>query len=200
MTGGARMRYRGIHLLLTVVAAAGIAAICLPFTWDISPWMAMHEEILWMLALPFFLPIAIAAASTRWLISGALSKPEAALAYLASGSAAGTTVVFIGRFLSDENDAQVRLADWVAVSSSVLVLVLGACLLVHVWRTMNRPDFRPIMALQLAYLGNAAFCLIEFADDPGWQAGAYVALGTGIAYLLQIILVYPQTRRLAKPD
>jgi hypothetical protein len=196
---GARMRYRSIHLLLTVVGAAGIAAVYLPFTWDVSPMMAMREEMLWMLAWPFFLPIAIAAASARWLISRSLSKPEAAIAYIASGSAAGIMLAFIGRFLFEDNGGPVRSADWLAVSMTIVILVLGTCLLITTWRTLKRPDFRPLLALQVAYVGNAAFCLIEFLDFPGWQAGAYVVLVTVIAYLLQIILVYPQTHRLAKP-
>lgn len=193
------MRYRNIHLLLTVAGAAGIAAIYLPFTWDVSPLAAMHEESLWMLALPFFLPIATAAASARWLISGALSSPEAAIAYVASGSAAGMTLIFIGRFLVEGGNEGPGYADWVAVALSVVVLVLGACLLVRLWRTMKLPDYRPLMALQIAYLANAAFCLIVFLEFPGWQAGAYVAFVTVVAYLLQIILVYPQSRRNAKP-
>jgi hypothetical protein len=182
------------------VAAAGIAAIFLPFTWEVSPMMAVREELLWMLAIPFFLPIAVAAASIRWIASGSLSKPEAAMAYVASGSAAGITLAFIGRFLVEEDAGPVRNADWLALSAAIVILTLGTCLLITIWRTLKRPDFRPLMALQVAYLGNAAFCLIEFFDSPGWQAGAYVTLGTVIAYLLQIILVYPQSHRPARPD
>ena len=192
------MRHRGIHVLLTVAGAAGIAAIFLPFTWDVSPLLAMRDETMWMLAMPFLLPVAVAAASTRWIVSGSLSNPEAAIAYVASGSAAGITLAFIGRLLFDDG-APVRIADWLAVSMAIVILTLGGCLLVTTWRTLKRPDFRPLLALQVAYLGNAAFCLTEFFDFPGWQAGAYVALGTVIAYLLQIILVYPQSHRLARP-
>lgn len=200
MKGGAQMRHRGIHILLTIAGAAGIAGIFLPFTWDVSPLMAVREELLWMLATPFFLPVAIVAASARWIVSGSLSKPEAAIAYIASGSAAGITLAFIGRFLFEEGGGPVRNADWLAVSMAIAMLIFGACLLITIWRTLKRPDFRPLLALQVAYFGNAAFCLIEFFDTPGWQAGAHVTLVSVIAYLLQIILVYPQTHRLAGPD
>jgi hypothetical protein len=44
--------------LLAVASLAGLAVPFLPFTHSGSPWDAIHERDLWVLAAPFFLPFS----------------------------------------------------------------------------------------------------------------------------------------------
>ena len=81
---------------------------------------------------------------------------------------------------------------WLATVSPWLILGLGVYFFVRHRRAEPSKNFHPLMAMQVAYLANAAFCLIGFFRD--WQVGAYCVLAAAVAYLLQIVLTSVQGR------
>jgi hypothetical protein len=171
-----------VHLLLTIVGTAGIAGLFLPFTEDVSPVDAALDSGLWRLAIPFSLAVLASAASIRWIISGSLSRPERAIAYVASAAIAGVTVSMW--FTLDGESRTIQ--EWLAIDSPGPILALGICLLIRNAKMGPSRNFNPVMAIQVAFLANAVLCLIAFFRD--WQVGAYCVLVSAVAFMLQIIL------------
>ena len=171
------------HLLLTVVGMTGLVALSLPFAYDYSPIGAVFKEGLWPFALPFFLSILVSAASVRWIISGSFSRAEQIIAYALSTAMAGVTLsVYLN---SDGWPSNVQ--EWLSMIIPIAILLFGVYAIIRNVSVGRCKKFSPVMALQVAYLGNAVLCLVEFFGK--WQAGAYCILGVTVVYLLQIILV-----------
>ena len=189
------MRQRNLHLVLAIVGIAGIVALFIPFTADISPMVAIFTGSFWQLALPLFLTIPILVASIRLAMTNSLSKLESAIAYILGGTAIGNTVFWQAVGFAEEPDAPSDPFAWLGLALMLVVPLLGIALLIRDLRKKRLQGYRPVLALQAAYLGNTILCLIVFANDPGWQAGAYLSLVTAIAYLLQIGLAYARARQ-----
>lgn len=175
-------RRKIIEVLLTVVGMAGIAGLFLPFTYGTSPVQAASDKELWRLAFPFFLAVLASVASIRWVFSGSFSVPERVIAYVVSAAMAGVTLS-LWFPLHDELGST---HDWLAAVSPDAVLALGVYLLIRNWRMGPSREFNPVMAIQVAYLANAVFCLTTFFGD--WNLGAYFVLVAALAFVLQIIL------------
>jgi len=171
-----------VQLLLTIVGISGTVGLFLPFTYDTSPVEALSEGGLWRLALPFFLTILATAASIRWLISGSFSGAERAISYVLSASMACVTLSLW--FASKDVPATIR--DWLSFAIQGLILALGVYLLIRNSRIGQPAKFNPVMAIQIAYLANAAVCLLSFFGE--WELGAYCALVASFAFVLQIFL------------
>ncbi len=184
------MQHRNIHLMLAVPGMSGVAALFLSFTSDISPMDAAFDDRFWKLALPFFLSIPILAASIRWSFSGSMSLPERAAAYTVALATAAITLSFLWSATDGTEE------DWLYTSIPVAILVLGAILLFGNSRPDATRGLRPVMALQMAYLANALFCLAVFGGDDlfDMQVGAYCVVIAVIAYFLQIVLVLTPSR------
>jgi hypothetical protein len=161
---------------------AGIAGLFLPFTEGTSPVEAVSDSWLWRLALPFFLAIPASAASIRWIISRSFSRTERVIAYVASAATAGVTLSAC--FLSV--DRPMTIPNWLATLSPAVIIALGVYLLIRNSRMGASREFNPVMAIQTAYVANAALCLFGFF--PEWQRGAYCVLVAALAFVLQIIL------------
>jgi hypothetical protein len=189
---GVGMQHRNTHLVLTVPGMSGVAALFLPFTSDISPMDAAFDDALWKLALPFFLSIPILAASIRWSFSGSMSLAERAVACTVALAATAATL----SFLWSATDWTGDIEQWLYTSIPVATLVLGAFLLFGDSRPDASRSLWPVMALQVAYLANALFCLAVFAGDDLFdlQVGAYCVLIAVIAYFLQIVLALTPSR------
>lgn len=191
------MRHRNIHLVLAVPGMSGVAALLLPFTSDISPMDAVFDAALWKLALPFFLSVPILAASIRWSVSGAMSLPEHAVAYTVALASAAATLSFLWSAIDWTGDIE----QWLQTSIPVATLILGILLLAGDTKPDAIRNLRPVMALQVAYLASALFCLAVFGGDDWFdlQVGAYCVLIAVIAYFLQIVLAlapsHPQPGR-----
>ncbi len=71
-------------LLIAVSGTAAMAALFFPFTYGVSPAIAVFDEDIWKLGCPFFLSILVTVVSVRWMISGKLSQPVRAIAYVTS--------------------------------------------------------------------------------------------------------------------
>jgi len=187
---GVSMQHRNIHLMLTVPGMSGVAALFLSFTSNTSPMDAAFDDDLWKLALPFFLSIPILAASIRWSLSGSMSLPERAVAYTVALAAAAVTLSFLWSATDRTGE------EWLYTAIPVATLILGAILLLGDSKPDATRGLRPVMALQMAYLANALFCLAVFGGDDWFdlQVGAYCVLIAVIAYFLQIVLVLTPSR------
>jgi hypothetical protein len=172
-----------MQLVLTAMGLAGVAALFLPFTWGTSPVDVAFDWDLWMLAQPFFLAVLVLAGSLRWALGGSLSRWQKAVAYTASAAVALET---ISSYLTLDH-APGNVQEWFSVVLPIVVLVGGALALRRVARSESTRAFSPVLAMEAAYLANAALCLSGFFG--GWEVGAYCALATSVAYLLQIVLV-----------
>ena len=167
----------------------GIAAIFLPFTYGVSPVDAALQKELSLFrllaAIPFFVGIIVSGASIRWIISGAFSRAEKAIAYLVSVSTAAMPLTFLGLLVGEQGwppDSR----DWLTSAIPLVALLLGVYPLIRNLKNQRTVEFSPVMALQLAYIANCLFCLDVFRDD--WEVGAYCAIATAVVYLIQISL------------
>jgi hypothetical protein len=182
------MRRTVVQLTLTLLGAtAGIAALFLPFTSNYSPLDAALEDApLWMVAIPFFLSVFVAAGSMRWLFRGALTPVDRAIAWCASVAVAGVTLYFIVALLVMEG-APTDLQGWLLIVMVLTVLAIGAWAVSRSSKNASSSAYSPVMALQVAYLGNAVMCLRMFFGE--WQIGAWCALVAALAYMVQIVMV-----------
>jgi hypothetical protein len=188
-----------IHVLLTVLGLAGIAVPFLPFTMgifsDVSPLDAVKRYgVFMLLGMPFFLCIFISAASIRWLIWGLFSRAERAIAYLASAAMACLTLSFLLEVIVEDGLAKIAhewdAHEWLAFAAPLLIIIIGVFALLKGFRKCASKQFSVLLALQVAYLANCAFCLVGFYPD--WLIGAYCSLLTAAVYVLQIALVLGQ--------
>ena len=157
---------------LTVTAMTGIAAILLPFTADISPAIGVLSDVR-PLAFPFLLSVLVSAAYVRRSISGSLSRPEQALAYVATAVSVAMTFSFV---ISGEG--------WLGRVIPLVTALLGAHFVRSNRKIGQARDLTPVLAMQVAYLVNCSLCLIGFFGE--WQIGAVFALVTAVSYCLQI--------------
>jgi hypothetical protein len=67
------------------------------------------------------------------------------------------------------------------------MLLFGGYVVIKNLRNKGPREVSAVMAMQIAYLSSALFCLIGFFRT-GWQIGAYFVVVTSIVYLLQIVL------------
>ena len=198
MEAGMMGTNRSISLLLLIAAGtAGIATLFLPFIFDTSPvgmvleLFLISDAINWawslyaLLAFPLFLPVLVSAASVRLMISGLFSRSERAVAYVASSMMAFSTLSFI-ILLFIVSGLPSFVHEWLASTIPVLTLVLGVFVVIKNLRNKRSKEVSAVMAMQVAYLSNALFCLILFFG--GWQIGAYCVVVTSIIYLLQVVL------------
>ena len=117
------------------------------------------------------------------VISGSFSRLERAIAYIVSALIAGVT---LSLWFPPFQERPSGLREWLAVVSPGPILGLGIYFLIRNSRAARPETFKPVMAIQVAYLANAAYCLIGFGD---WQRGAYCVLVASAAFVLQILLV-----------
>lgn len=185
------------YLILHIVSGtAGIAALFLPFAWGASPFVVVfnfyhldHDLFsLFFLAVPFFLIVLISAAFVRWMISGLFSRPERAIAFVASSMMAlGTLYMIISSFLEALSDLSSNIRFWLFVFIPLLTLLFGGYVAIKNLRNKGSQEASAVMTLQTAYLSNALLCLIVYFGD--WQIGAYCVAITSGVYLTQIVLM-----------
>ncbi len=133
------------------------------------------------IAAPFFLPIFIFGASIRMMSGRLLSRYERAFAHTISTAVACLTLYL-----------QVQVWEYGDRSWSFMVppitIALGFLGLRTTTRFQATRSFSAIIALQVAYL--SSFLFVVLVDAWGErQAGAYCAVATALAYLLQILML-----------
>lgn len=175
---------RWLRALALLVALPAVVAPFVDFTFSVSPSEVMSEFskavfhrppdstfFIVLLALPFFLGIVIASRRLRLLVREPTSRPERISAMLLSLITALMTLAFFGYGLYcwiAQHSMNNR--DLASISIGAGVVVLGTVLLW--WLRHIRLDTETLasVALNIAYLGNATLCLVEFCEnrDPGW--------------------------------
>ncbi|HQR17382.1 MAG TPA: hypothetical protein PK948_03370 [Gemmatimonadales bacterium] len=177
------------HLALTVAGLAGVAAVFLPFAAGVSPLQAVVDSDLWRYAAPFFLAPLIAVATRHWALFGTLGRRESMLAYIVSGASILGTLSMYAKWEYPPDGLQMQLA----VALPIAVLIIGGIGLRQMRKGAGSPkEYAPALALQVAYLSNAALCLAGFYGESlfsnGWGVGAWVVIWTCLVYLGQIAL------------
>jgi hypothetical protein len=196
-------------LLFTVSGTAGITALFLPFAEGIHPFVKdisfiaivfglgpyvfnSLASVLLALATPFLLVILVSVSFVRWMIFGLLSRPERAIAYVVSSMMAFATLYVIIRMLLEIlSESSANVDFWLIKAIALftiplLTLLFGVYVVIKNLRNKGSKEVSAVIAMQIAYLGNALFCLMFFVGD--WQVGAYIVVVTSIVYVLQIVL------------
>ncbi len=178
-----------IQWFLTLAGLSGIAAIFLPFTFDVSPWVAITHEGAWdigailllpMLGVPFLLSVFTGVLTIRWNISCSISLPERTFSYFVSIFSACVTMALYLNMKLPQNIHELFVSI-----VPILIFITGGFLIIRNYRSGKFKDFSPIMAMQTSYLANCVLCLIGFF----WQIGAYFALVSAVAYAVQMIWI-----------
>ena len=187
-------------LVVAIVGLAGVAAVFLPFTFNVSPLDAVRALPflqgdahllggLWRLGVPFLLAILVTVGTFRRIVLGPLTRAELVVGYLAALVAA---CCFLSLYLPYGNDDPARapsgFSEWFMFLVSWVGSAAGAYLL---WRNLQRgvPHAANIIsAMQIVYAIVAVFCMVAFASE-GWQIGAYLVAVTTLVYLVHIVAV-----------
>jgi len=182
----ASRRYRSaLSIGVAVLALAGVPAIWLHFAWSTSPASALFDRGLWTLAWPLLLAVPIAAALVRWAVSKRLSTGERWGGRLLAAAAIGVTGWFyLGTSFDGEWPSRASewlLLEWLSFLAPLVILIGGAALTARALRTRRAPEgLDSIVMMEVAYLANAALCLLAFADQ--LEIGGYLVLLTSVVY------------------
>lgn len=187
-----KMNFRNIQLLLTLFGLLGIVSLFLPFAFDVSPVMAVHDPGSWRVGAPAFLAFLISYASMRLIVSGLFSKAEKAIAYIVSIASAGVTISFTYSLIL-ENWPLPNFWTIITCIVPLAVLLSGTWLVISRLKQNVSREYCPLIALEVVSLANVLLCLTMFCPVSGntfteWQIGAWVYLATCVVYLLQIYL------------
>jgi len=172
-------------LAVSLAGCAGLPAIFLPFTFDVSPFAALPSPA-FPLAVPLTLSVAIAAISAAWIAAGSLG-PRARLASRVAGlaGAAGFAWLYVRPHLGGMFALNMRESPAVMWVPPLVVLAVGLLLSAWLARQPRARDAAAIVLLQGVYVAGAAQCLVGFWDD--YDAGAYFVAAAAAAYLAQVI-------------
>jgi hypothetical protein len=182
-----------IDILFTIAGATGIAALFMPFYWDVSPVAALSDfpqaKGTWMVGAPFLLAAPILVACAVWIARGRFAPIARAILYALAAAAGCVTVALAALALRLSEPSRLRTAVIVALATLTVGLVL---LIKDRWRRTPH-SFNPVVAMQVAYIANALFCLVYFYGSlnigllADWEIGAYMAFATIVVYLAQMI-------------
>jgi hypothetical protein len=181
------------HSALTLVGLSGVFAIFLPVAFGTSPWNGIGYA--WQIALPFFLPPFIAAASVQWIMTGSFWKLEYLLACVLSMAVSFLPVwLFIEAIYPDAFWPSIKellnewplLLIWLLLPLSIICFDTY-CLLPH--RKHRIGEYSVVMVLQMAYLPTAGICFLILFDEAWNSPGAGCAVIAMSAYIAQAILV-----------
>ena len=194
--------YRVVALLVWLFAAA---AMFLPFASDTSPWDAVTFRVpgnqgnWWhfLVGLPFFLAIPMIWLRLRALASKPVSEPAAIrwICYVSGLCVVGTVLVELPFLLH-----LAGTSEWqrlVVLSLGLGTVIASAILLFVCYRGLSATQVN-LVALNTAYLGNAALCLIVYSPglghlgpNPGWP----VTMGVVCFVLLEQIWIFIRSRQ-----
>jgi len=181
----------------------GLAALVLPFAFNVSPLKALSGGGLsiTLLGVAFGLAIPIAVWQGLRVWRGTATKTERVVAYVLSVAAMLWPVVWPtlmlaewfwrGQSLIGDQALTVILtiSSWALVSANVLLLRSNL-------KAAAPAEVTAGVFLTGGYLPNAIFCIIGFSDNWGWNIGAYVVMGACIGYVLRMVLLVRGRRRI----
>ena len=187
-------------LIVAIFGLAGVAAVFLPFTFNVSPLDAagtlpfLRGDAhflggLWRLGVPLFLAILVTVGTFRRIVLGPLTRAELVVGYLAALVAACCFLSLFFAYGSDNaQSAPSGFIEWFMVTLPSAASAAGGYLL---WRNsrVGVPDAaNTIAAMQIVYVIVAIICLATYAS-PELQIGAYLVAVTTLVYLVQIVAV-----------
>lgn len=177
---------RWLYAVTAAASVLGVIGVFQSFTYDTSPWGAIVDDQLWMVAAPFFLSVAVGLLSVHLLRSGVLSSVERALA-LVAGGIMGSIALWWTYLRITEDSPEEGIAAWLILLVLPAAIIAAVFIVVRNYRIPARRDFCALVSLEMPYVGNAIFLLFTFAGS--WQPGAYFALATSVAYVLHIAIL-----------
>jgi hypothetical protein len=187
-------------LVVASVGLAGVAAVFLPFTFNVSPldaagtlpFLRGDEHFLgglWRLGVPLFLATLVTAGTFRRVVSGRLTRAELVVGYLAALVAAACLLSIFLDFGSDDvRSLPSGFIEWFMLAFPWVGSAAGVYLLRRNSRAGVPDAANTIAAMQIVYVIVAVFCLVIYASS-GWQTGAYLVAVTTLVYLVQIVAV-----------
>ena len=182
----ARVDRTPLTLAVALLSLAGVAAIWLPFAWRTSPAKALSDGDLWYLAAPFLLAVPIATAWIWAFLKGRLPPGAHWAARVLAGCAMAATALSYAEILREGNWPGSSLDAWLPFVVPLAFAAGWAALMIR-WRS-RRPNAGAAEAIALmesAFLPNAVFCLIIFADER--QIGWYVSLAVSAALAAHVV-------------
>lgn len=172
-----------MNRLLILASLIGIVAFFLPFAYDTSPFVAIHMADVWWLGVPFLVPFVAVGARTTEMFRGTLGPGPRRFVY---GWSIATLLVTLSLYLPLVRDWPSALGEWIVF----LIPLAGVVAAALIWqRHRNKAElerWRPFLALRLAYLPNAVFCLAAFGNENA-EAGAYLVLATTLIYAADVV-------------
>ena len=187
-------------LIVAIVGLAGVAAVFLPFTFNVSPLDAagtlpfLRGDAhflggLWRLGVPLILAILVTVGTVRRVVSGPLTRAELVVGYLAALVAACCFLSLFFAFGSDNaRRAPSGLIDWFMVAFPWAASTAGGYLLWRNSRVGVPGAANAIASMETVYVIVAVICLTIYASRE-LQIGAYLVAVTTLVYLVQIVAV-----------
>jgi hypothetical protein len=183
-------------LVIGIIGLAGVAAILLPFAYDVSPFSAAGTLFsrgqlfgdLWHWGVPAMLAILVTAGTFLWARAGRLTRAERLIGYLSALIAACCLLsTFLPSGSNDFPDAASGVSEWSLVLFPWMASAAGVAL---IWRNARTgvPDAaNTIAAMQIVYAIVAVDSLVTWARE--WQVGAYLVAVATLVYMTQIVAV-----------
>ena len=178
-----------------VAGIPGVALLFLPFVWGVVPVRLLAEtserdlcewqfKVVVAVAL---LAVPILASSCRQAMSGPLTRWEARAAYaLSLGALAATTFLMLATIM--DGGAGSSIEETVVIPSTILLAAGAAIVLVVTREGRVPPGIHAHVAMLVAWMPNAAFCLSSFGQLGAWGAGFYATVIAFPAYAVEATL------------
>ena len=183
-------------LVVAIAGLAGVAAILLPFAYDVSPFSAAGMLFsrgqlfgdLWHWGVPAMLAILVTAGTFLWARAGQLTRAERLIGYLSALIAACCLLsTFLPSGSNDFPEAASGVVDWSLALFPWMGSAVGVALILRNTRTGVPDAANVIAAMQIVYVIVAVDCLVTWASEG--QIGAYLVAVTTLVYMTQIVAV-----------
>jgi hypothetical protein len=198
-----------MRTLRVILGIPAIVLLFLPYTFNTSPWGAVHGwgeffggPQIALLGGPFSLSVLIFMAEAQLFLKKSLPKTERAICRTLAYAALACPLVFMTLGVRDNGFNEEIIRAFLIFGIPFLIAVS----LMFLARRLG-PEKATLVTLRAAWLPNAIICGIMFwADDRGnlsvvpfrWQIGAYLAAFTIVLYAVEVTLFL--TRKEGLPE
>ncbi|MHC4250816.1 MAG: hypothetical protein ACYS9X_16950, partial [Planctomycetota bacterium] len=174
-----------------VAAVPAVGVLALPFVKGVTPALVLVEPYLWECqalapVVVACLAVPILASTVRQALFGPLTRWEVRAAYALALGALAATASLVVMLMGD--DAIIQLADGVKAAGcpSAFLLAIGvAVVLVATRKGRVPPGTHAHVAMLVAWMPNAAFCILLFSQAYRLGAGFYLAILAFVAYAVE---------------
>jgi hypothetical protein len=191
-TGRRRPRLRETAFAFAAVPAVGVLA--LPFIKGVTPVLVLVEPYLWewQALAPVVvacLAVPILASTVRQALFGAPTKWKVRAAYALALGALASTASLVVMLMGDDAIIQLSAGVKAAGCPSAFLLAIGvAVVLVATRKGRIPPGTHAHVAMLVAWMPNAAFCILLFSQAYRLGAGYYLAVVAFVAYAVEATL------------